>query len=245
VAHESKLFVTRDHVVTHNTSFALEMMLGSAIEHGNVVGMISVEDDASVTGARLLGAVSGVSSREIQRDEYAMGKHWAMSKMVEGIKVLNDLGERFLFEDQIGGHELDICASMSRMAMKGARMVIVDYIGEVLCSKAAQDRRNEIRIISKRLKAHARRLGVVLVLLSQITVEKQGDSNVKAPSKHALRESRDLANSAETVLMLWREKEGDWEPINATIVKSKWGGVNEQWKLKRSHETGRIEELGA
>ena len=127
------------------------------------------------------------------------------------------------------------------LASRGARLIAVDYLQEIHASKHQQDRRNEVRFVSSRLKAHARRLGVALLLVSQIARPKEGETN-KRPSKHALKESGDVANMAEVILTLWREREDDFAPIRVTVVKSKWGGVGKEWEMLRSTDTGRLTE---
>ena len=146
----------------------------------------------------------------------------------------------------IGGedrHEMEVCGAMSRMASRGARLIAIDYIQEVGCSKTQQDRRNELRWLLKRLKAHARRLGVALIIVSQIRRQDERAGASKKPGKHSLKESGDLENSSEVVVVLWREVESDFAPLLLEVAKCKWGGVGERWSMQRSQATGRLEEV--
>jgi replicative DNA helicase len=216
------------------SGFALEM-LWLAANRNVTCGLISLEDPDEVTGSRLLSYVSkGLSSRSIQmgklnRDEF--------SKLTSGMEQLRLLGEKLMFEDCIGGNELDVCAAMTRMAARGAKLVVVDYIQEIDVSKKQQDRRNEVRWLVKRLKTHAKRLNVALVCVSQLARPKDGETG-KKPTKHHLKESGDVTNSAEVILLLWREKEEDGAPIRVEVAKCKWGGLGQFWVMQRRQELG-------
>lgn len=218
------------------SSLALEMVIGLA-ESGSMAGLVSVEDPDEVTGSRLLGALSGVSSQEIQSG--SISPH-SWQKLGEGLGAVKELGPRMLFADCTGENELDVMAAMSQMASRGAKLVVVDYLTEIDSSKPQQDRRNEVRWIAKRLKAHAKRIGVALVLVSQLARPSDKNPNTK-PTKHHLKESGDVTNSAEVIILLWREKEDDSSVVNAWIAKCKWGGLGRWWAMQRS-ANGRLVE---
>ena len=216
------------------SGFALEM-LWLAANRNVTCGLISMEDPDEVTGSRLLSYVSGgLSSRAIQ-----MGKltREEFSKLAGDMERLRLFEESLFFEDCIGGNELDVCAAMTRMASRGAKIVVVDYIQEIDVSKKQQDRRNEVRWLVKRLKTHAKRLNIALVCVSQLARPKDGETG-KKPTKHHLKESGDVTNSAEVILLLWREQEEDGAPVRVEVAKCKWGGLGQFWTMRRRQELG-------
>ncbi len=205
-------------------------------------GLISVEDPEDITGSRLLCSFSeNVSSKEVMHGSIHREHTKAMADLANAEREVQRLGERLLYDDCTGETELEVCAAMSRMAARGAKAVIVDYVQEIEASKKQQDRRNEVRWVTKRLKAHAKRLGVLLVLVSQIARPKDGDE-FKAPSKHALKESGDVVNMAEVILVLWREYASDTAPIHVKVAKSKNGGLGLTWQMTRVEATGALIE---
>jgi replicative DNA helicase len=223
------------------SSFVLAMLIGIA-EANITCGLISVEDPEDVTGARLLSAYTeAVSSREIQHGRFTRGEQEAYAQLAHAAVRIKRLGGRLLFEDRTGETELDVCGAMSRMAARGAKLIVVDYVQEIAASKPQQDRRNEVRWVTKRLKSHAKRLGVALVLVSQIARPKDGDE-FKPPSKHALKESGDLVNAAEVILLLWRESATDDATVFVRVAKCKWGGVGLIWPMHRSMANGAMFE---
>jgi replicative DNA helicase len=204
-------------------------MLLACAQRNVGAGLVSVEDPEEITGSRLIATVSGVSSYRLQRRDFQANDWDDISK---ACLQLEALGDRLLFADCTGGNELDVCAAMTRMAMRGAKVIAVDYIGEIESSKRQQDRRNEIRWLLKRLKTHAKRLGIALVIVSQIARPKDKNPN-QEPTKHDLKEAGDLENSAEVIVGLWRDVEHDFAPVNVKILKSKIGGTGQSWLMQR------------
>lgn len=221
------------------SSAVLEMLLGAGSSHP--AGLVSVEDPDEVTGARLLQAVCRVSARSLATS----GKLNAddLRAINAGCVELDKLGNKFLYEDCMGGNELDVMAAMSRMAARGAKLVAVDYIQEIEPSKKQQDRRNEVRWISKRLKKHAKDCGQALILVSQLA--RPNDKMMgKRPNKHMIKESGDLTSQAENVILMWRTEEKDDAAVSFVLAKAKNGGVGAEWQMKRlqSHG-GRLMEI--
>jgi replicative DNA helicase len=215
------------------SGFTLELLLAAA-KQGVGSGMISLEDSEEIAGGRLLSMESGVSARLLQRGiADSSGWHHVNQAYAQAQRV----AERFLFANCIGGTEIDVCACMTKMARRGAKLIAVDYIGEIQASQAMQDRRNELRWMMTRLKQHALRLGVALVVVSQL---KRPPPTVKfwKPSKHDLKESGDLENKAEVVVLLWREEENDFAPLHVEVAKCKWGGTGQSWTMQREQEGG-------
>jgi replicative DNA helicase len=221
------------------SSVCLELMMCAA-ERNVASGYVSLEDPEDVLSARLLGAQAGISSwrlssGKLDRDDFGkLGR--------DGIEPLRRVRRNLWFSFCVGGSEIDVCAAMSRLAMQGCKIVIVDYVQAIESSKRQQDRRNEIRWLSARIKAHAQRLGVVLVLVSQLSRPPKGDE-FKEPTKHDLKEAGDLENAAELVLLLWRGNNDDMEPINVKIEKSKMGGNGSRWMMARDPKTFRLREV--
>lgn len=210
------------------TSFVLEQLLAIA-QRGDIAGYVSVEDPDELTAAKFLAVASGISSSRIQRRD--IREHdWA--NFSRGMVDIDRFGERLVVSNCTGGSELDVCAAMTRIAQRGGRIAAVDYIGEIEASRSQQDRRNEVRWILKRLKVHAARLGMALIIVSQLRRPKDGEPG-REPTKHDLKEAGDLENSAEAIVGLWRTEEHDFAPVHCKILKSKIGGNGVRWLMQR------------
>lgn len=148
----------------------------------------------------------------------------------------------------------EVVRAMTALVVRhGARMLVVDYV-QAIDAPAAENRRLAIRDIASRLKACAKRLGVPLVLLSQLTVEKPfqrkggGDPHAEAlargPSKNDLRDSRDLAHLAEVVIVLWRAGDFDACPVRWKVAKGKRGGNGRRGWYSRGPGGALVPEKG-
>jgi replicative DNA helicase len=220
------------------SSIALEMVLGAA-ERQVVAGYVSREDLKLLIGRRFLSALSGIPARRIKQ-KVIHAAEWP--RLSNAAVVLQGMSKRVLVNAQRGGNELDVCAAMTRMAQRGAKMVVVDYVQAISSSQRTQDRRNEVMQVAKRIGAHANRVGVALVLLSQLTVPqnaKPGDE----PGKHWLKETRDLANMADNIILAWREEESEWAAIRLKLAKGKDGCIGNTWAMIRDKDTGRLQEV--
>jgi replicative DNA helicase len=212
------------------TGYALALMSATAAS-GVRCGFVSCEDPEDVVTPRMIAAFSSsLSSREIQIGKIHGYQVEDMDRA--GIALRDRLGGRMMFSFAVGGTELDVCGAMSRMAAQGCRVICVDYVQAVEPSKKQQDRRNEIRWISARLKAHANRIGVALILVSQISRPPKGDES-REPTKHDLKESGDLTNASEAIVLLWRNDESDGAVITCKLAKSKIGHVGATWNIQR------------
>ena len=217
------------------SSLILEQVLASG-HLGQGAGIISVEDPNIITGERTVGALSGISPQRLRKRDINPDDWVYLSR---GAEQLTMLGDRYLLAQKAGATELDVCATMSRMAARGAKLIVVDYIGTIRASRAQQDRRNEVSFVLTRLKAHADRLEVALVLVSQLKRPENGDPS-REPTKHDLKESGDLENAAEIVVVMWREEENDFAPVQCKIAKSKVGGNGVVWLMQRDRHSSRF-----
>lgn len=213
------------------SSVMLEMVEQMAVA-GVRTGTISMEDDPDLFTARQLQRRTGLSARKIfhktlQREDWPV----IMSAMGElaGDELLD-------FEQIRGGTCAEVVVSMTQMVRRGARVLFVDYLQAIRLEVNAENRRNEIRLIFNALCAAAVRLNVPIVVGSQLSrsEEKQG----KKPSKHRLKESGDVTDGADVILMLWREKESDAAPIKIYAAKTKYGGLGAEDAYQRDRKTG-------
>lgn len=191
---------------------------------GIATGYISCEDARGVVGSRAVamrGNVSALRMRTGQLDPREI--HEATS----GVEAWRTSKAHVAYE--IGSTDRDVAGSMSRLVHEhGAQILYVDYVQTINPAKSSGSRREDVRAIASKLKGEAARLGVPIVLLSQIARPKEGDN---VPGKHSLKESGDLENMAELILMLWKDASG--QRVNGKVAKAKWGGDGMLFSLER------------
>lgn len=140
----------------------------------------------------------------------------------------------------------DTCALYEQWAaMHGnAAAILVDYIGLIRGVRGAERRYQELGIITHTLKAMARRLGIVIVAVSQLN--RQAASSEGPPQLHELRESGDIEQDADTVMLLHAPHHESHDVVaqrhlDCIIAKQRSGGLG-TIELGFVREFCRIEE---
>lgn len=217
---------------------ALTLALNAA-RSGKRAGIISLEDPPDLWSSRLMSILSGVSSSRIRRRDLYDADMLALER--------GALDARGIGVDVVAATDasiFDVVDCMRRLALDhGCKLIAVDY-AQCLHGVQAPSDHAALRRMVGMLKSAAARLGVALMLTSQVRrVEKAAPD--REPSMHELKESGDLENKAEYVVMLWRGKpldDGRMSPdVNGRLAKSKVGGVGLQW-MWRQLPSGALEE---
>lgn len=163
-------------------------------------GFISCEDSRQVLGTRIVSSFSGVSGLRIRRGDFSQND---VKPLERAVGVAADRSMPIAYE--IGSTDAQVAAAMSTLVREhGCDVIFVDYIQTINCSDGSESRREDVRRIASRIKGAAARLNVPVIVGSQISV---GDihAEFKEPGKHALKESRDLTNMAEWVIVIWSD----------------------------------------
>ncbi len=219
------------------SGYALEMLIRAA-QRNVCSGYLSVEDQEPLVRARIVGALSGVSSRKILLHRLERGD---MERITHAYGELDRLKGHLHTSILQGGSDADVCAAMSDLAARGVKLLVVDYLQKISSSRTYQSKAHEVSSSATRITSHAQRLGVVCVLVSQCTRDKTRLN--ECPSKHDMKESGDLENMVDAIVGLWRESEDDFAPVWARLLKVKSGGVGQSWRLQRNRDSGRLEEV--
>lgn len=219
------------------SSYVLELLLRAA-SRGVGAGYLSVEDQKPVVRARLASMVTGISSRKILQGRVDPIE---LEILARGLGYLEEIKHLLSVSILQGGNDSDVCAAMTELASRGAKIVAVDYLQKISSSRSYASKAHEIASIASRVTSHAQRLGVVCILVSQCSRDRTKLN--ECPSKHDMKESGDLENMVDAIVGLWREYEDDFAPIWARLLKVKWGGVGASWRLERHRKTGRLDEV--
>src|ERR671935_748848 len=104
-------------------------------------------------------------------------------------------------------------------------VIVVDYIQLMRTDGDEDNRVQEIGVIVRNLKALARELNVVVIGLSQLS-RAAGDAGLE-PKLSTLRESGEIEQTSDIVLMLWKDKEdtpaGAPRLIHGSVAKNRNG----------------------
>ena len=203
VTHPSRLYLTNDDVVTHNTAFALNIAQYVGVHLRQKVLFLSLEMSAQQLVQRMLCSEAKVDSQAV-RTGYLTSADWHRLTAAAG-----RLAEAQIFiDDSAGVTVLEARAKARRLkAEHGLDLVVIDYLQLMRGRSGQENRQQEISEISRSLKALAKELHVPVVALSQLSraVEARAHRDFR-PQLSDLRESGALEQDADLILFLYRQK---------------------------------------
>ncbi|MEQ8720987.1 MAG: DnaB-like helicase C-terminal domain-containing protein [Sandaracinaceae bacterium] len=189
------------------------------------VGYVSCEDPEDVMGGKLLAAETGISPDVFRTQDLTREQWEAVSAAAHRVH-----DRKIEFAYPIGGSVSDVCAAMVRLVReKGARIVVVDYL-QTINGDRAESRREEVRRIVSRIKSTAKALEIPVVLLSQF---KRREHPYERPTRWDLKESGDIENMAEAIVLLWKPEGQD---VHGVLDKSKWTAPGMPFLMKRGRD---------
>ncbi len=205
---------------------ALTSAVGAA-RLGYGVGIISLEDPKHLWGSRLLTMLSGVSSRDMRRRALGPADYDALARVMNDSR---ELGVHIAIATGASVHEV-IDTMRALVRDHGCRSIVIDY-AQCLHGVEASSEHVAAKRMYTMLKGAAERLGVPLILLSQVN-----RAAADEPSKKDLKEGGDLENKSEYVVMLWRgpsERDGTTSTeLRAKLDKSKVGGNGKRFAYRQ------------
>ena len=202
VSHPSRLYVTDDFVVTHNTALAQE--IAERVAHQGIpVAFISLEMRAQALMARRLAAYTGINTVR-QR----MGNPISLADVGSLIAARDWLDQLPIFiDDKPGRTAVEICLAARHLIKRHSiGLVIVDHMQIIrqnakLIGNATED----MTQTSGALHTLAGDTGVPVLALSQLSRGVEGRDD-KRPDLADLRQSGSIEQDADIVAFLYREE---------------------------------------
>lgn len=224
------------------TSIGMQVGAAAALD-GEQVMVFTLEMSGEQLGERLLAQIGGVDYSRIikgnlldedyDRMTYAVGK----------------LHQAALLIDDTGGLTVQDIAARARAQSKsrGLSMIVIDYLQIMGYAGRALGRVEQLGEISRALKALAKELNAVVVLLSQLNrdVEKRMD---KRPLLSDLRESGAIEQDADLVVMMYRDEyynpDTEFRGMGEALVRKNRNGEVGTVGLRWEGEKVRFGNLG-
>lgn len=197
-------------------------------KNGSVLFVSLEMDDKQVTAKRIARA-SGIPYNKLMMDKLTDPEYLKMTAAME------DLQKSSVDMNVKGTMTIDEIMSLTRK-VKDLRLVVIDYFGLIDPGQKGKAGRVEYTTeISGKIKQMAKKLGVPILLLSQLNreVEKRAE---KRPQLSDLRETGALEQDADAVIFLHRPAYyGDrtqlrpWDPedLEVIVAKNRHGAVGE------------------
>jgi len=202
VTHPSRLYVTDDYVVTHNTALALNMGEHVALAAGMPVVVFSMEMGAAQLALRLIGSVGRLDQHKLRTGRLA-AEDW--EKLTTALGRLNEAP--ILIDETPALNAIEV-RSRARRLMKSygkLGLVIVDYLQLMQATTTGENRATEISEISRSMKSLAKELKVPVMALSQLNRSLEQRPN-KRPVMSDLRESGAIEQDADVILFIYRDE---------------------------------------
>lgn len=162
------------------------------------VGYFSLETKPEKLIDRTVTLVSGLDFGSIKR--HRLGKDdWLVLS-----RKLDELTKRNLKIIQAGGLTV---ADIQALALAGQYDVIyIDYLQLVRADSSRKSDFEQVSQISRDLHTMAQTTGITVVALSQLSRPEKSNAAEKAPGLHSLRQSGQIEQDADAVMLLYKEK---------------------------------------
>ena len=202
VTHPSRLYLTDDYVVTHNTALALNMCENVALNVGLPVAIFSMEMGATQLAMRMIGSVGKLDQHKI-RTGRLHNDDW--ERLSSALGRLNDAPIHIDETPALNALELRARARRLHRTTGGLGLIVVDYLQLMQAVTQGENRATEISEVSRSLKALAKELQVPVIALSQLNRGLEQRPN-KRPIMSDLRESGAIEQDADLILFIYRDE---------------------------------------
>ncbi|WP_028400582.1 replicative DNA helicase [Ectobacillus panaciterrae] len=200
------------------TAFALNLALHAA-KSGTAVGIFSLEMSEKQLIKRMISCIGNVPAKKLRNPKHLFSiPDWQQTS-----QALAEIGTLPLeIYDRAGVTTQDIWMQVRKLKRKhpGKKLlVVIDYLQLITGdSKYRGNRMQEIGEISRKLKLMARDLNVCVVALSQLSrgVESRQD---KRPLLSDLRETGQIEQDADVIMLMYREDYYDRETENKEVTE--------------------------
>ncbi len=207
---ESHNFIAND-IVTHNTTFALNVAQHAALVHKLPVAIFSLETSKEQLVQRILCSEAQVDNSKL-RTGFLADEDWrklarAMGGLSEAPIFIDDSATMSIIEMRAKARKLK--------AEHGLGLIVVDYIQMIQSYRRAENRTQELSEIARGIKSLAKELDVPIIAISQLSraVEALGQ---KRPMLSHLRE----CVTGDTAV--WDADTGRQHTIAELASVSKW-----------------------
>jgi len=222
VSHPSRLYITDQDVVTHNTAFAINIAEHVALNEGLPVAVFSMEMGAAQLAVRIVGSIGRINQGHLRTGKLS-DDEWP--RLTEAIEKLRNVSLHI--DETPGLTPSELRANARRLARQCGKLglIVVDYLQLMSGSQSdGENRATELGEISRGLKALAKELQCPVIALSQLnrSVETRTD---KRPMMSDLRESGAIEQDADIIMFIYRDeyytKDACKEPGVAEIIIGK------------------------
>ncbi len=245
VSHPSRLYVTDDYIVTHNTAFAMNVM--DAIAAANQpCAVFSLEMSKQQLAQRMMCSRAQIDAQRVRKGLLTPNEFRKLAQMV------NEMHKMPIWVDDAPGLTiLELRAKCRRLKQQhDVKAIMIDYM-QLMDNPGVESRQQQISEISRGIKAVARELNVPVLALSQLNRASEGRDGHR-PRMSDLRESGSIEQDADVIMLLhredyYRQSEPDFIPDNIAeiIIAKQRNGPTGTVKLTFDNKTTTFKNLAS
>ena len=237
----SELIIVAARPSMGKTSLALNILEHAGVIDKKPVVLFSLEMSAQQVAQNMLCSHARIDAHKLRKG-FLEDSQW--SNLSYG---LGSLSEAPIFIDDTPGLSvLEVRAKARRLkAQYDIQLVVVDYL-QLMESSRAENRQQEISIISRGLKSLARELSIPVIAVSQLNRSVETREGHK-PRMSDLRESGSIEQDADVIVLLHRDNYYDVEKDNTAelIIAKQRNGPTGVVKLTFLSQFMRFESLAS
>jgi len=177
------------------TALALNIAQNCAL-YGHKIGIFSYEMTDIQLAARHISAASSVSSRRIMFGQMSSDE---IGKVIQEITSLLN-SEIYIEKTTSASFEKLEIGIRSAVIKNHIELVVIDYLQLIKLVLRGQSKADAVAEIANSLKQLAITLNIPIILLSQLSRDKENSK----PSMQRLKGSGDIENAADIIYLVWR-----------------------------------------
>ena len=166
VTHSSSTYVTDDFIVTHNTTFGVQLAQQVAAKADKPVLVFSLEMSVDALGLRMISSLGRIDHDKVRSGKLEGEDEWGnLTLAVNRMAAL-----KLHIDDQSGLTVQDIIVRAKRFHREqgGLSLIVIDYLGLIAFVGRVENQNLGISQVTAALKGLAKSLKVPVVLLSQL-----------------------------------------------------------------------------
>ncbi|MCB1760765.1 MAG: replicative DNA helicase [Gammaproteobacteria bacterium] len=184
------------------TTLAMNMAENVAINSGKPVAVFSMEMPGESLAMRMMSSLGRIDQHRV-RNGSLEDDEWP--RLTSAVSILAEA--KMFIDDSPALSPTEVRARSRRLIREQGELglIMIDYLQLMQAGGAAENRTNEISIISRSLKALAKELNVPVIALSQLNRSLEQRTN-KRPIMSDLRESGAIEQDADLVVFIYRDE---------------------------------------
>ncbi|MEW5700922.1 MAG: replicative DNA helicase [Candidatus Zixiibacteriota bacterium] len=244
--HGSDLIILAGRPSMGKTALALNIVEHLALEQSKPCAVFSLEMSKEQVAERMLSSTARINAHHMRTGRLRKEDFVRLGNAADRLS-----GAKVFIDDSAAIGVLELRAKARRLkAQHDIALVVVDYMQMMHGPRNAENRQQEIAMISRSLKSLAKELKVPVLALSQLSRQVEQRGGERRPQLADLRESGAIEQDADVVMFVYRpgaygietDKKGNpTENLAEIIVGKQRNGPTGEVRLTFLREFARFE----